>query len=87
MVFNEGGEGEVVEEVGEVSPNVGVAVLSQALVIEAVHLRDLSGFVVSAEDSDTVSETQLECYEEGDSLDRVIASIDVVAHEEVVCVW
>ena len=87
LVFDEGGERKVIKEVGEVSPNVGVAVFSQALVIEAIHLRDLSGFVVSAEDSDTVPETQLECYEEGDSLDRVIASIDVVAHEEVVCVW
>ena len=87
LVFDEGGERKVIKEVGEVSPNVGVAVFSQALVIEAVHLRDLSGFMVSAEDSDTVPETQLECYEEGDSLDRVIASIDVVAHEEVVCVW
>ena len=80
-------EREIIEDFTTISPDIRGAIFSLAFVVEAVHLRDLPRFVVSAEDSDTVPETQLECYEEGDSLDRVIASIDVVAHEEVVCVW
>ena len=52
-------EGQVVEEVGEVLPHVGVAVLAQALVVEAVDLRDLPGLVVAAEDSDAFAETDL----------------------------
>ena len=47
MILDESGEGEVVEQVGEVAPNVGVSVLAQALVVEAVDLGDLSGFAVS----------------------------------------
>ena len=41
LIFDKGGEWEVVEEVSEVSPNVGIAVFPQALVVKAVDLRDL----------------------------------------------
>lgn len=42
LVVDEGGEGEVVEEVGKILPDIGVAVLAQALVVEAVDLGDLT---------------------------------------------
>ena len=86
MVFDEGSEGEVVEKVGEESPHVCVAVLPEALVVEAVHLRDLPRFMVSAEDCYSIAISELEGYEEGDGLDGVVASVDVISHEEVVCV-
>ena len=35
---DDGGEGEVVEDLGAVAPRVRVAVLALALVVEAVHL-------------------------------------------------
>jgi hypothetical protein len=47
LVINEGSEGEVVKQIGEEPPNISVSIFPQALVIEAVHLRDLSRFVVS----------------------------------------
>ena len=81
LIFDESGEGEVVEEVGEVSPYVRVAILAEALVVEAVHLRDLPRFVVAAENCYPVAVAQLERNQEGDSLDRVISSVDIVPHE------
>ena len=42
LVLDEGGEGQEVEEVGEVFPDVGIAILSQAFVVETVHLSDLA---------------------------------------------
>ncbi len=84
MVFDEGGEGEVIEEVGEESPHVRIAIFAEALVVETVHLRDLPRFVVSAEDCYSIAVSELEGYEEGDGLDRVVASVDVITHEEVV---
>ncbi len=42
LVIDEGGEGQVVKQVREVFPNVSVAILSQAFVVEAVDLGDLS---------------------------------------------
>lgn len=42
LVVDEGGQREVVEEVGEVLPDVGVAVLPEALIVEAVNLGNLA---------------------------------------------
>jgi hypothetical protein len=43
--------------------------------------------VVPAENSDTITVPELECDKEGDCLDGIVSTIDVVAHEEVVGVW
>lgn len=51
---------------------------------EDLHLSDLSALVVTSENSDSVLEAHLKGDEEGDGLDRVVAAIDVVTHEEVV---
>lgn len=47
LVINEGSEGEVVKQIGKEPPHISVSIFPQTLVIEAVHLRDLSRFVVS----------------------------------------
>lgn len=79
LVVDEGGEGEVVEQVGKVLPDVGVAILAEALVIKAVHLGDLARLVISAEDGDALGVSDLECDEQGNGLDGVVATVDVVA--------
>jgi hypothetical protein len=84
LVVDEGGEGKVVEEVGEVLPDVGVAVLAETLVVKAIYLRNLTRFVVTTEDSDAGGVSDLEGDKESDGLDRVVATIDVITHEKVV---
>lgn len=87
LVIDEGSEWKVVKEVGEVLPDVCISVFSETLVIEAVDLGDLSGFVVSTEDGDAARVTDFQGYEEGDGLNRVVSTIDIVAHKQIVCVW
>lgn len=48
LVVNQGGQWQVIEQVGKVLPDVGIAVFAQAFVVESVNLCDLSGFVVSS---------------------------------------
>jgi hypothetical protein len=86
LVVDQRRQGKIVEQVGEKLPHVGVSVLSQTLVVEAVNLGDLPRFVVAPENGHTVTVAEFERDEQGHRLDRVVPSIDIVAHEEVVCV-
>lgn len=79
LVVDKSGQGQVVEEIGEEFPNIGVAILSQALVVETVNLCYLTGFVVSSENCDALRIPDFEGNEEGDSLNGVIPSINVVS--------
>lgn len=78
LVFDEGGEGEKIEEVGEVLPHVRVAVFSEAFVVKPIDLCDLAGLVVSSKDGDTLGVTDLKANKEGDRLDGVVAAVDIV---------
>ena len=51
---------------------------------EHLHLSNLSGLVVTSEDSDSLLKADLEGDEQSDGLDGVVSTIDVVTHEEVV---
>ena len=82
--LDEGGEGEVIKEIGEVTPYVGVPVFSETFVVESIHLGNLSGFVVPAKDSDAIAIPEFHGHQKGDGLDGIVASVDVITHEEVV---
>lgn len=84
LVFNESSEGEVVEEVGEVFPHVCIAVFAKALVVEAVDLGDLTRLVVSTENGYAVTVAELEGNQQSDGLNRVVTTVDIVTHEQVV---
>ena len=58
LVVDERGQGQVVEEIGEEFPHVGVAVFAQAFIVKAVDLSDLARFVVAADKCDLVWESR-----------------------------
>jgi len=87
LLVNQGGKGEIIEEISEVLPYVGVAVLSETFVIKTVDLRDPTGFVVATEDCDSLGVSNFESNEQGNSLDGVVSSINVIPHEKVVGIW
>jgi len=61
LVVDESGKGEVVEEIREVLPYVGVAVFSETFIIETIYLCDLTGFVVATENGDALRISDFEC--------------------------
>lgn len=86
-VLNHSSQWEVVEQLSELFPHVGISVLAQAFIIESIYLSDLSAFVISSENGDSVLEAALECNKEGDGLHRVVSSVHIVSHEQVVSLW
>lgn len=87
LVVDDAGEGEVVEHVGEVMPDGGVAVLATTFGIEAVGLSDSSGLVVAADEMNAMGIAKFETDQKRDGLYTKEAAINVVAEEEVVRVW
>lgn len=78
LAFNHCSQGQIIEELGELFPDVRIPVFPEAFIVETIsillslwclHLGDLSAFVVSSENGESVSIADLECYQQGDSLD------------------
>jgi hypothetical protein len=83
LVLDKGGEGEEVEEVGEVLPYVCVAVLAKAFIVETIDLGNLAGFVVAAEDGYALRVADLQGDKKGDGLYREVATVDVIACDKL----
>ena len=84
LLVDNGGNGEAVEAVGKGLPQLDV-VPPLALVVEAVDPVDRGALVVAAQDEEVLGVLDLVGEEEADGLERLLASVDVVAQEEVVC--
>lgn len=84
LVLNQSCKWKIVKELSEALPDIGVAVLASTLVIEPIDLSDLPRLVVASEDSDSLLVSDFKRKKESDSLDRVMAPVHVVTHEEVV---
>lgn len=78
LVVDQGGQGKVVEEIGKELPDVRIAILAQALVVETIDLGDLARFVIATKDGYAGGVANLEGDKESDGLDRIVAAIDVV---------
>lgn len=78
LVLNQSGEREIVEEVGEVLPNVRISVFTQAFVVKSVDLCDLSRFMVSTKNCDALRVTNFQSNKECDGLNRVVSTVNIV---------
>ena len=54
--------------------------------INYLHLCDLPTLMIASKDGDSIWEAYLESHQKRDGLDAVVATVDIVTHEEVVCV-
>ena len=86
-IVNDSGQRKVVKKLSEVDPDVRVTVLAKALIVEAVHLGDLTDLVVSTENGQSILKTHFQGDKESNSLYGVVSAIDIISHEKVVCVW
>ena len=83
LVVHDCSHGQAVEAVSEDFPETN-AEPALALIVEAVDAVDGRTFVVSSEEEEVVWEFDLVGEEKADGLDTLLASVDIVAEEEVV---
>lgn len=81
---HKGADRKKIEHVDTLLPDVGSAVLPHALVIKTIHLGDLPALVVSTKKRNAVWVEDLQRKQEQKRFDAVVASVDIIAHEEVV---
>lgn len=83
LLVDNSGNGQTVEAVGKGLPELNV-VATLALVVEAVDAVDGGALVVAAEDEEVLGVLNLVGEEKADGLEGLLATVDVVAEEEVV---
>ena len=83
LLIDDGGDGQTVEAVGERLPQLDV-VSPLALVVESVDAVDGRALVVATENEEVLGVLDLVCEEQADGLKGLLATVDVVAKEEVV---
>ena len=86
LIFDDSCQRQVVKEVRQVLPDISIAVLSETFVVEAIDLCDLTTFMVTAENRDAFLKAYFEADEKCDGLHRVVSTIDVITHEEVISI-
>lgn len=84
LILHNCSHGDIVEEVSEHRPNILIAILLLALLIKSVDLGNSSRFVVAPREMDAVRVSHLQCDQKRYRFDRVVASVNKIAHEEIV---
>ena len=87
LALDNGSNPEIIEDFGAVFPRVGIAILSDGLIVEAVDSGDLPSLVVASEEGDMSWVLHLEAEEQLESFDGIETSIDKITHEDVSGVW
>lgn len=86
LLVNDGGNRETVKAVGESLPELDV-VSALALIVETVDTVDRSTLVVSTENEEVLGVLDLVGKEKANSLERLLATIDVITEEKIVGLW
>jgi hypothetical protein len=86
LVFHNGGEGKEVEQIGVLLPYIWAAILSHALIVKTINLRDLPGFVISSKNGNAIGPAKLERDKQTDALHGIVTSVHIITHEKVICV-
>ena len=83
LLIDQSGDAHGIEYVHHVLPGVGVSVLLHALIIETVDLSDLSSFVVTAQQHNSIRVTSLQREKQLHCFYTEVTTVDVISHEYV----
>jgi len=84
LIINDDGKRHEIKHVCKNLPHLGRMILSHTLGVKAITLSDAARFVVAPDEMHAIRVPQLQAREEGHGLDAKVASVNVVAQEEVI---
>ena len=80
-------DSKVVEYLNTVLPWVCISILADAFVVESIDSGDLSSLVITSQEGDTIWPFKFKAHQHFKCLNRIVATIDKIAHKYVVRVW
>ena len=83
FTFNNCTYSQVIEYFCAILPWVSISIFADGLIVEAVNRCDLSCLVITTEKSDVTWPFQLEAEKQLECFNRVVATINKVAHEDI----
>ena len=83
-VVDQSCETHTVEHFHAATPHVDRSVLLQTLVIEAIHLTDLTTLVIPTKQGDTLRISNFQSQQQQTCLNTVVTSINIISHEDVI---
>ena len=84
LVVDDGRQTQIVEDLRAIPPHIDRSVLAQALVVKAIHLRNLAGLVVASDQGYSIGVSHFKSQQQQKSLNAVVASVHKITHEQVV---
>lgn len=66
-IRNNGSHGQIVKGIRKMFPDVGISIFSEAFIIKAINLSNLTTLVISTKDCNAVSVSNFQGHEKGDS--------------------
>lgn len=86
FLINDGRDRQAVEAVRKCLPQLDV-VPALALIVETVDAVNRGALVVATQNEEVLGVLDLVGQEKADGLERLLATVDVVTKEQVVCLW
>jgi len=83
LIIDQSSQGQVIEYLSTVFPDIQRTVFPETLVVEAVDLGDLPAFVVASQEGDSRLIAYFEGEQEDEGLYAVETPVDKISHEEV----
>lgn len=83
LAFNDSTNSEIIEHFCAVFPRVGIAVLSDSLIVKSIYSGNLSRLMVSSQKGDVGGVLQFQAEKQLERLHGVVSTIDEISHEDV----
>ena len=86
FVIDNSGKAEVIKNLSAISPYIHRSIFTQAFIIKSVHLCDLSGFMITPDESNTIRISNLQGQQQEECLHAIISAVHKITEKQIISV-